>query len=67
MSIQLNVEVQDVQNILSGLAKLPLEISIDSWFRIKVQAEEQMRAQQAPTQQAPTQQVDAKDGAAQSV
>lgn len=46
MSIQLNVEVQDAQIILSALAELPLKHSLDTWFKVKSQAEQQVAAQQ---------------------
>jgi hypothetical protein len=48
MSIQLTVEVQEAQMILGALAKLPLENSLDTWFKVKTQAEKQLQAQQAP-------------------
>lgn len=47
MSIQLTVEVQEAQMILGALAKLPLENSLDTWFKVKTQAENQLQAQQA--------------------
>jgi hypothetical protein len=46
MSIQLNVEVQEAQMILGALAKLPLEQSADTFFKIRSQAEQQIAAQQ---------------------
>lgn len=46
MSIQLNVEVQETQVILSALAELPLKNSLDLWFKVKSQAEQQLAAQQ---------------------
>jgi hypothetical protein len=42
MSIQLNVEIQEVQMILGGLAKLPLEVSLDTWAKVRNQAEQQL-------------------------
>lgn len=51
MSIKLEVEVQDVQLVLAGLAKLPLENSIDTWFKVKNQAEAQLSEQNPPGQQ----------------
>ena len=53
MSIQLNVEPNEAQMILAGLAKIPLESSIDVWFKVKMQAEKQMQEQQAAQAQAP--------------
>lgn len=46
MSLQLNVEVHEVQMIMAGLAKLPLEASLDAWSKVKAQAEDQLAAQQ---------------------
>jgi hypothetical protein len=48
MSIQLTIEVQEAQMILGALAKLPLENVLDTWFKVKTQAETQLQAQQAP-------------------
>ncbi len=45
MSIQLNLEIQEVQAILGGLAKLPLEVSLDTWAKVKNQAEQQLTNQ----------------------
>lgn len=53
MSLQLNVEVQEVQMILAGLAKLPLEVSLDTWHKVKTQAEAQLQEQQAQAPEAP--------------
>lgn len=50
MEINLNVTVQDVQAILGGLSKLPLEQSADAFFKVKAQAEQQIAAQQAQEQ-----------------
>lgn len=47
MSLQLTVEVQDAQLILTGLAKLPLEASLDTWHKVKTQAEAQLAAQKS--------------------
>lgn len=46
MSIQLNVELQEVQAVLNALAKLPFEQVADLWFKIKSQAEQQIAAKQ---------------------
>lgn len=61
MSLQLNLEVQDVQTIMGGLAKLPLEASLDTWLKVKTQAEQQLKDQQpaAPGEPADTPQADA--------
>lgn len=48
MSLQLTVEIQDAQVILAGLAKLPLEASLDTWHKVKTQAEAQLAAAQQP-------------------
>lgn len=47
MDISLNVTINEVQAVLAGLAKLPLEQSADAFFKIKAQAEQQVAAQQA--------------------
>jgi hypothetical protein len=47
MSIQLTVEVQEVQVLMGALGKLPLESSLDLWAKIKGQTEQQLQAQQA--------------------
>lgn len=53
MSIQLTVEFQEAQMILGALAKLPLESSLDTWFKVKTQAENQLQARQAAPAAAP--------------
>lgn len=55
MSIQLNVEVQEVQLVLNALSKLPFENVADAFFKIRGQAEQQLAAQQqaAAAPQAP--------------
>jgi hypothetical protein len=47
MSIQLNLEVNEVQLLMAGLGKLPLEQGLDTWFKVRSQAESQIQAQQA--------------------
>lgn len=47
MDISLNITINEVQAVLAGLAKLPLEQSADAFFKIKAQAEQQVAAQQA--------------------
>lgn len=46
MSLQINIEVQEAQLILNALSKLPLEHSLDTWLKVKTQAEQQLQAQQ---------------------
>jgi hypothetical protein len=53
VNININVTVNEVQIILSALAKLPLEQSADPFFKIKAQAEQQIAEQkEAEIQQA---------------
>lgn len=47
MDISLNITVSEVQTVLAGLGKLPLEDSADAFFKIKAQAEQQVAARQA--------------------
>lgn len=47
MSLKIELEVHEVQAVLAGLAKLPLENSIDAWFKVKNQAEAQMEQQRS--------------------
>lgn len=49
MSIQLTVEVQEAQFILNAIADQPFKQVADLWFKIKSQAEQQVRLQQAST------------------
>jgi hypothetical protein len=42
MSIQLNVEIREVQVVLAALAKQPFEQIADLWFKLKNQAEQQL-------------------------
>jgi hypothetical protein len=53
MSIQLNVEIQEAQQILNALADQPFKQIADLWFKVKTQAEQQLAAQQAAANQAP--------------
>ena len=46
MSIQVNLEVQEVQAIMNALAKMPFEQVADLWFKVKAQAEQQLAARQ---------------------
>jgi hypothetical protein len=47
MSIQLNLEVNEVQLLMAALGELPLKQGIDTWFKVRSQAEAQIQAQQA--------------------
>jgi len=51
MSLSITLEVQEVQAILSSIAKQPFEQVADLWFKIKGQAEQQLAAQQQVAQQ----------------
>lgn len=46
MSLQITLEPQEVNVVLSALGELPLKSSLDLWFKIKSQAEQQFAAQQ---------------------
>lgn len=48
MALQIALEQQEVQLVLVALSKLPLENSLDTWMKIRQQAEAQLQAQQAP-------------------
>ncbi len=49
MKISLSdLSVNDVNLIMAGLGKLPLEVSVDLWARIKSQAEAQLKADPKP-------------------
>ena len=49
MKISLSdLSVNDVNLMMAGLGKLPLEASVDLWARIKSQAEAQIKAAQEP-------------------
>lgn len=52
MSITLALEPQEVNTVLAGLGELPLKSGLDTWFKIRNQAEQQMQAQQQPPQPA---------------
>lgn len=53
MTLQINIEVPEAQLILGALSKLPLEVSLDIWHKVKSQAEAQLQAQQAQQEPAP--------------
>ena len=48
MTLNLQLTVNDVQVILAGLGKLPLEASVDTFFKVKGQAEAAMQQSQQP-------------------
>lgn len=50
MSIQLNLEINEVQLLMSALGELPLKQGLDTWFKVRNQAEAQIQAQQAAAQ-----------------
>ena len=43
-----DLSVNDVNLIMAGLGKLPLEATVDLWMRLKQQGEAQLKAAQAP-------------------
>ena len=45
--LTLELTVNDINIIMAGLGKLPLEVSVDLWAKIKTQAEAQFQAEQA--------------------
>jgi len=45
--ITLELTVNDINIIMAGLGKLPLEVSVDLWVKIKTKAEAQFQAEQA--------------------
>lgn len=45
--VTLKLTIGDVQILLSGLGKLPMESAIDVWGKVKSQAESQLQAAQA--------------------
>lgn len=53
MDLTININVQEAQLILGALSKLPLETSIETWFKVKNQAEAQIaQAEAAQAEQA---------------
>jgi len=48
--INLTLSVNETQNVLQALAKLPFEQVADTWFKVKNQAEQQLAVQQAQEQ-----------------
>lgn len=53
MSINLNLEIAEVEAVVAGLRKLPMELVEETVNKIKIQAIPQIQAQQAATTQAP--------------
>lgn len=51
MSVNIQLEPQEVNVVLAGLGEIQLKNSLDLWFKIKSQAEQQMAAQQQAAQQ----------------
>jgi hypothetical protein len=45
--LTLELTVNDVNLIMAGLGKLPLEATVDLWMRIKQQGEAQLKADEA--------------------
>ncbi len=43
-----DLSVNDVNLIMAGLGKLPLEATVDLWMRLKQQGEAQIKAAQEP-------------------
>jgi hypothetical protein len=43
--LTLELTVNDVNLIMAGLGKLPLEATVDLWMRIKQQGEAQLKAE----------------------
>jgi hypothetical protein len=46
--LTLELTVNDVNLIMAGLGKLPLEAVVDLWMRIKQQGEAQLKAEPEP-------------------
>jgi hypothetical protein len=47
-----DLSVNDVNLIMAGLGKLPLEATVDLWMRIKQQGETQLKADEAAVEPA---------------
>ena len=50
--LTLELTVNDVNLIMAGLGKLPLEATVDLWMRIKQQGEAQLKADEPPVEPA---------------
>ena len=48
MQLNISLEVQEVQFVLSAIAKQPFEQVADLWFKLKNQAEAQLKEQSEP-------------------
>lgn len=53
MTIQLSLEVQEVQFILGSISEQPFKQVADLWFKVKSQAESQLAQQQAQPETEP--------------
>lgn len=53
MQFKLTLEEQEVNLVLTALAKLPLENTLDAWMKIRTQAGQQVAAQQQAATAAP--------------
>lgn len=59
MSVNINLELQEVQFVMNAIGKEPFSQVADLWFKIKGQAESQLAAeQQAPKPEEPAPQGD---------
>lgn len=47
MQFQLTLEENETNLVLGALAKLPIENALDTWFKIRNQAQQQVQAAQA--------------------
>lgn len=45
MSIQLNLEVTEIQLLMTALGEIPLKQSLDVWLKVRGQTEAQLGAQ----------------------
>lgn len=52
MSIKLNLEINEVESVVAGLRKLPMELIEEIVNKVKIQAIPQIQAQQAVAQEA---------------
>ena len=50
MSVSLNLEIAEVEAVVAGLRKLPMELVEETVNKIKIQAIPQIQAQQAAAQ-----------------
>jgi len=50
MSIKLDLEVNEVEAVVAGLRKLPMELIEETVNKIKIQAIPQIQAMQAPAE-----------------